>query len=247
MFDVTFHPIKEEELRELIFRPAINSEGGFNKIKDLVIGDDYKGNLDKFFVYFLTVIKEAPEVKNFDSVTWACAALAGFLHPYWWGKDTALKYLPNFEHNFAPFIKSVYDVAPEFLPNIEIVRPPVLNDSYAGGGFIPASAVPEFRQILSQVVTAQTDFDVITWSNLVFALEYAEKNNCGLLETSGVFDCIKGCLTKGENLRTGISRMNFPVVAISLPDTEDWEKQVEVFLKGDPAEYKKFVLAHLAS
>lgn len=245
MFDVTFHPIKEEELRELIFRPTINLEGGFNKIKETVSDDEDKVRLDKFFVYFLKTIKEAPERKSFEDVVWVCAALAGFLHPYWWGKDTALKYLPNFEQNFAPFIKSLHDIVPEFLSNIEIAKPPVLGDSYAGGGFIPAAAVPEFRRALSQVITHQTDFDIVSWSNLIFALEYAEKNNCGLLETSGVLDCVKGSFSNDKNLRTGISRMNFPVVALSMPDTEDWYSQVKIFLKGDPSEYEKFVRTHI--
>jgi hypothetical protein len=241
MYDVTFHPIAEHELKGVV-RSVVFGEFEFRErmISKIPRAED-REHVAKIYTHLDKTWSRISTDATTEFFSWSCAAIAGYLHPFWWGKNTALKHLPDFDGVYKTYIRNVFSVDPEagaLVP--ESMKNITLNDSYGGGGYIPAENIPACITALSLQITKGT-VDAYDVHGFIFALLYARDTGCGLLEASGVHDTWQGSSTYQENLRTLLVRIAFPYVSISMPDVSDWKKQAEVFADKDPEAYALFV------
>lgn len=245
MYDVTFHPIREDEIRDLILKPVTDAAFRASAIAQTTLDPDGREHVARIHAMLDEMFVKAQTKQTWHFFLYGIAAVAGYLHPYWWGKDTALKHLPGFATSFAPLVYGIETVDPEFFGRAREERPPELDDSYSGGGFIPASEVGEFRSRL-RMLAAQEQIDLFAWGNLVFALEYAEKNGCGVIEASGVYDTVRGCMTNNDNVYTTINQRAVLAIGISVSaDEPDKSAAMTQLIKDGPDAYVEYLKEHL--
>lgn len=248
MFDVTFHPVSEYDLNKFIFAPlkdsTIDTTQLVNSVAKLSTRDQERLNktlnwLPKFFT-------EAQTEHQLGSFSFLCASIAGYLQPYWFGKNTPLKYLPNYESAYAPLIVRVSTLDPILFSGIAEQWSITLTENQSAGGYIPYPHVGKFFRQLNQDAL-QDDSVLINYAGLLFALRYAQDNACGVLEASDVYDTWKGCNTKLDHIRTIITRNAFPYIYMSFPaDIDDIISAAKTYAKAGPEPYMQFIKQELS-
>src|SRR5207253_693867 len=104
-FDVTFHPIGADQLRHFLFDVLDDGSLAAARAAELSAEPKHRKVLDQLYESFPGWLagRGAPPVGNSFAVV--AAVIAGFLHPYWYARGTALTFLAE-EH--LPEMKSLF-------------------------------------------------------------------------------------------------------------------------------------------
>jgi len=250
-YDVTFHPIKEEDIKYFVTEPI--------RLKDIAaakraiavrlnqLSETSKGRQHLQSTFYPELFKfydEAVEKKYIGQVGFWTAVMAGYLYPYWFGISTTLKWLSEKIPELKEYVSSIANISPDILGVIGDKNPSILRENWSAGGYIPAKKIHSFRKILTDAVKRGIleTHDFEAYAGLFFALEFAEANETGLLEASEVLNRWEGFYTEPSNLRTDIVKKDFPYVLLSWPaDTKRLQDVTDEYLKKGPTEYLKYL------
>ena len=155
-YDVTFHPVSAAELQRFVFdlvdKPALAKarvaeiSSVARKRKDLI---DISGHLSAF------AAQAAADRHAFgNTIAFAAAAVAGFLHPYWYARGAALTFLcvtklaKSTEVPFTPLPK----LAKGKVAKLKDGSDGFLTNNYTASGFIAPERIAGVEALLDRLV-----------------------------------------------------------------------------------------------
>ncbi|PID69059.1 MAG: hypothetical protein CR968_00140 [Flavobacteriia bacterium] len=185
-FDISYHPIKEEEIQEWYFEALEKENTVEEQAKKNNIEDFYK---EKYKDTISTAKTTKPDEYFDKSHGYYIAVVQGFFRKHFYLRGTAFSFLVNQEPIFEQYIKQWQDFLPFEVEN------PIQNrvfENYCSGVFIPADQV---KQLLNDYKTDEKIRSLLDnfysdghISVFLKALEFAKENNTGLLEASEVIE-----------------------------------------------------------
>lgn len=209
-FDVTFHPIRQDELQRFIFDVIADGSLANERATELTKVSKERNAVLKLYRAFPQWVSERVPVGT--SFAFAAAIIAGFLHPYWYARDMALTILAEGRvPEMADFFVPLGRVAPRVLADAPDRRRAMIWGNESASGFIPADRIASIRQLLESLADRpgrgslsllETIIDEEALGSLRAVLQYCEAHNLGMIEATDVVVPISGqCLTKYANLR----------------------------------------------
>ena len=209
-YDITYHPLSEEDLRSYVINVVANPvpETYRPLLSELTTeGEDQEfiesGIYSRFPEFKRKILNGKGNAKS--TTGFAAAALAGYLHPYWYCRNGALSYLCENEAEFASFMKKDWGEIPENLRLYfeEAFTP--FNDHYQAGVYIPADKIKALKLAIEDSMYNEAVSEHIGYRNydcLLSAISYCEEHEVGLLEATDIFVPISGeTSTFHDNLR----------------------------------------------
>ena len=185
-FDVSYHPVKEIEIKEWYFDVLANPDRIFS------LGEKY--NIDDFYLKkYQDTIKIAIESNTESSfeVThgFYIAVVHGFFRTFYYTRGSAFSFLIEEKPYFERYTKSLNGLIPETITN------PVhhkIVENYSGGVFIPADKVTALLEDYQNNPNVKADlnahFSYKRISVFLNALEDSRKQHAGLLEATEVVE-----------------------------------------------------------
>lgn len=185
-YDVSYHPIKEEEIQNWYF-DAIDNNKLITKLATA-------HNMDEFYVQkykdTLAVAPKTLATEFFDNTHGLyIAVVQGFFRTYYYTRGSAFSFLIDEKPEFKNYTKPWQEIVKTKINN------PIKNkitDNYSAGIFIPADKV---QQLLSDYKTDQNVKNELDnfyshqrISVFLKALTFAQENNMGLLEATEVVE-----------------------------------------------------------
>jgi len=188
-FDVTFHPVSPRDLQYFVFdvfadpslAPSRAAELTDDPAKQAFVSEGIYGR-------FASWTTERP-LRFAGTIAFACAAVAGFRHPYWYAGGLALSFLGD-----------TLGVAPRFTPLPRLARGPVHQLTDESEGLIrhnySASGLLEPAQLVAVVSQLQSledrPADAVGFAladcegrqALERAVGYARRHELGLIEAA---------------------------------------------------------------
>ena len=192
--DITFHPVSTADLRRFVFEVA--ADPGLIGERAAELGTDESDVtqiLDMYGHFATWAIKvDSGQAPVGETFAFACAAISGYRHPFWFTRGAALSFLkntaPELEELFEP-IASVCD--PLTLPHSTAL----LTGNNSGSGILPRKHFGHLRELLEKLTKRPGEFaadalhDVFGETGLDAlnrALAYAAENDLDLIEASEV-------------------------------------------------------------
>ncbi|HEY2585972.1 MAG TPA: hypothetical protein VGI81_09445 [Tepidisphaeraceae bacterium] len=209
-FDVTFHPIGGAELQRFLFDVIADGSLAEHRAAELAKTPKERDTVLKLYRAFPNWIAEKAPVGS--SFAFAAAIVAGFLHPYWYARGTALTFLaegcvPELADVFVPLGR----VAPGVLADAPDRHRGMIWGNDSASGLIPADRITSVRHLLESLADRpgrgslsllETIVDEDALESLRAALQYCAAHNLGMIEASDVVVPFSGqCLTRYTNLR----------------------------------------------
>lgn len=185
-FDITYHPIREQEIQEWYF-DAVQDISLIEKLAvDYHINAFYKDKYEDI----LLMAQEIKPAEFFGSCHGRyISVIQGFFRTYFYTRDSAFSFLIDRYPEFEKYTKDWADMIPHPIKN------PVKNkitENYSSGVFIPADQV---TRLLSGYYTDEVLRKVLNdfYSNgrisiFIKALEFSTKNGMGMLEATEVVE-----------------------------------------------------------
>lgn len=224
-YDVTFHPIKPEELTYFIFDVIDKPELASKRVLELSQVPDEQRFLHEIYeaIFSLFSSKESQHVRS-QRLAFFCACIASFLHPYWYVGNEYLSKLIEFgvlrDEIFHSLKNGHNSLACKKMRDGNCL----LDDHYHGSGYASnhiAAVIAD--SVVSQITLAQQnvvdgtkefpelereyfDFLLSEESDLLWALrhlqEYCAQHGTGFIEASEIVLPMTGEYSgKPENLR----------------------------------------------
>jgi len=192
-YDVTFHPVSAVELQRFVFdlvdKPALAAARAAEiskvakKRAELI---DIFGHLSEFAA---DAAKDRDAFGN--TIAFAAAAVAGFLHPYWYARGSALTFLciaklakPS-EVPFMPLPRC----AKGKVAKLKDGSGGFLTDNYTASGFLPPEAIAGVEALLDRLLAKRAKklaevFDDDGLDAVRRALRYAREHGLGMIEAT---------------------------------------------------------------
>ncbi|MEW9097060.1 MAG: hypothetical protein AB2417_18440 [Clostridiaceae bacterium] len=221
-FDITFHPITREELKTFVFdvieKPSLAVERALMISKDENKQEDIKNiymKLEEFRDELLNGECEFGEAYGF-----AAAAIAGYIHPYWYSRQGCISFicmeesknqkisnkpLDDSEKTFNGLLESLVELSPDTFKGIEDKGDGLITGNYCGGGYIDNSRLSYLKELIEDpdhenLVSRIMDEDNL--KALKHVINYALLNNTGILEASDIIVPVSNeCYSDFDNLR----------------------------------------------
>ncbi|MDR2919373.1 MAG: hypothetical protein LBV72_08430 [Tannerella sp.] len=184
-FDISYHPIKEEEIQEWYFRALDNQSHVEKLIAESGMQDFYA---DKY-KNTLSIGKETPDTEVFDKTHgFYIAIVQGFFRKYFYTRGSAFSFLMEQFPLFKDYTKSWQEI----IPGIKNPANNKITENYCSGVYIPAD---EVVKLLRGYMGSKNINEILTefyshqrLSVFINALKFAEENNMGLLEATEVVE-----------------------------------------------------------
>ena len=179
-YDVSFHPISPEEMREWYFTPLTWIQQGQEE-KVLALAAQY--GIEDFYA-------ETESNELFDkSHGFYIAVIQGFFRDYYYTRGSAFSFLVEQKSEYARYFTSWEQITPVSFPN------PMQNriiENYCSGVYLSPDQVVQLLKDMEQFPKVLKDLEEI-WSNgqiavLKKALSAAAKSGVGLLEATEVVE-----------------------------------------------------------
>ena len=190
-YDVSFHPISPEEMREWYFTPlAWVRQGQEEKVLALAAQHGIEDFYAQKYLDTLRVGAETAPDELFDkSHGFYIAVVQGFFRDYYYTRGSAFTFLMEEKPAYARYFTPWAEVAPAALPN------PAENqivENYCAGVYLSPEQVVQFLRDLEQEPTVLEDAEKI-WCGgqlavLKKALSAAAELGVGLLEATEVVE-----------------------------------------------------------
>lgn len=189
--DVTFHPIRESELRYFVL--DVGADGGLATVRAIeAVEDDAKQDA-LIGLYEALASAGAEAASGAGSVAMVAhygAAVAGYLHPYWYARGAGVWHLAEEDEETFGGLLAPLAVVVEGDPGTD--APPAF-----GAGFIPNERLDALEDALdgagADLAEAVLGEDGL--AALFAAISYASLHGCGLIETADVV-----ALSEEENI-----------------------------------------------
>lgn len=202
-FDITYHPIKEEEIFKWYFN-ALKDENIEEKARETAKPYD----IDEFYVEkYIDVLKVGIDVNDeeiFDKTHgFYTAVIQGFFRKYFYIRGGAFSFLIEKDSSYKRYTKKWEDM----LQNCKYVKiknhiENKITENYTSGVYIPYESVISLLKDYKENKKVKEDLDYIySYGRIdvfLHALEFAKENECGLLEATEVTEVNPLDLNKSE-------------------------------------------------
>lgn len=205
MFDITLHPISEDELVFYLIDPFNDENLVESRIHNLL-----KQSNPKQEAFIRSIYQNFSSWKNDSSfepsktLAFSIAAIAGYLHPYFYSASLAISFLADIDNE----LKKAFSSLSEFGLNLKIESAPLIESNFSASGFIDSKHFPLIRKKVANLKTQSDNprilalLDDYSFSALNEALDFAEKQDLGLIEAADLVEPYKRRgSTNLENLR----------------------------------------------
>lgn len=224
-YDITLHPISCHELHEFFvqaldqqvlienFRHHISVAKAYRyqvtlQVLALRLTDHQRKQQEILAIYehFLHWRREVEKGSRAFPATfgYAAAALAGYLHPYWYLRGTGISTLAQQEPFFHSLIEPLASIAADYLPAATDPAHGLITDNYQGGGYIDHSKLALLDKALHQEyrIVAQAVLGTEGLATVEHVVAYALQAKTGLLEAADIVVPASGeYASDRENLR----------------------------------------------
>lgn len=211
-FDVTFHPIGTNQLRRFLFEVIEDSSLSETRAAELSSDPKKRKGLLALYKVFPEWLAGGGDPPLGNTFAVAAAVIAGFLHPYWYSRGTALTFLAE-EH--VAEMKEVFvplgQVVPGRLSELPDASRGMIYGNESASGFIPPDRVMRAQELLQSLADRpgraglsllETLVDEDGLESLRAAMKYCLERGLGMIEASDVVVPIADeCMTEFENLR----------------------------------------------
>lgn len=185
-FDVTYHPIKEQEIQEWYF-DVLNDE---SKIENLVKEFEFEDFYKQKYIDTINVAKNLQQDESFDNTHgFSIAVIQGFFRTYFYTRGSAFSFLVEENPHFKSYTKSWQEILKIDIPN------PIKNeitDNYSSGVYIPADKIKQLLDDYKSNKEVKRDLDNFYSHDRINvflnALNYCIENCMGLLEATEVVE-----------------------------------------------------------
>lgn len=203
--DVTFHPIREDELAQFVAEVILDPAQVPSRVTQAVEMPEKQEALANIYETLIGLGQAALAGREpMAAVSLGAAAVAGFLHPYWYARGAGIAHLaeedPLFEDLLTPLgviLGEAFMAAPD--PDLG-----GLSEGFMGGGYVPLDRLDALEDALDGegAETARAVLGEDGREALLQAIGYAALHGCGLLEASDVVaPNDETCFSDPENLR----------------------------------------------
>ena len=190
-YDVSFHPISPEEMREWYFTPLTWIQQGQEE-KVLALAAQY-GIEDFYAEKYLDTLRVGAETESnelFDkSHGFYIAVIQGFFREYYYTRGSAFSFLLEEKPDYARYFTPWAQVVPTAFPNLAENR---IVENYCSGVYLSPDQVMQLLKDMEQDPKVCEDLERI-WSNgqiavLKKSLSAAAELGAGLLEATEVVE-----------------------------------------------------------
>lgn len=189
-FDISYHPISEEEMKKWYFNclkdfSAGNEKGIYQLASEYEIEDFY---VEKYKETLAVAIQTTKEEYFDKSHGYYIAVIQGFFRTYFYTRGTAFSFLIEDKPNLQIYVKPWQETLTDFFEN------PIANkiiENYCSGVFIPYSHIEKLYSDYQSNDQIKKDLDEFFEENIdVFmkAINYCRENKLGLLEATEVIE-----------------------------------------------------------
>lgn len=140
-YDITFHPISRSELQTFIFDVIDQPELANARVVMLTNNATDQRAVADIYARF-AAWKQEVKAKRKEFA----AALAGYLHPYWYARNASLSFL--YEKGFPRFFTSVYDFNPATFADMTDTSAGMISGNYSGGVYVDVANLQPLREAL---------------------------------------------------------------------------------------------------
>lgn len=230
-YDITFHPIAKKDLIEKCLNVVIDPSLETQVSQELkATPEEIQYILQPIFsemcsakekiMTTLRRIRSGENVGNenkqlayeYGRIPFCCAAIAGFIHPYFYARSACLAFLLLKEPHFKQYVQSIYDIKPPFChagDKIAIYEPRMslaifILQNYSGGGYVAYEKLTGLKQALQNASYSKIVDQVFGTEieGLMAVIEYCLQHQIGFIEASDVVVPIQDkFLSRAENFR----------------------------------------------
>lgn len=206
-FDVSFHPFSTDEIRTYFFDVLAAPEKAEEAAGQVSTDPGKQAQLLELYHVCSMVL---PDVRAGNepfsaSIGFALAAVAGFLHPYWYSRGGSISALHNNVPHFPMLLQSLTTIFHEELQGIEDDQNGMLEWNNQVGGCVALQSLPQLREALDKY-SAEVDevLDKDGRHGLLQAITYCETHGLHLLEATDVaVPVADDCISDMDNFRAG--------------------------------------------
>jgi hypothetical protein len=212
-FDVTFHPVSVSDLQRFVFDVA--DKGALAGARAREITKDARKQrdiADGVLARLPVFVKDVKADGGFaNTVAFAAAAVAGYLHPYWYARGSALSFLAEKQPEVAKMITPLPKVAKGAVSKLADDSSGLLAGNYTASGVVLPENIPRLHALLRMLATPAKGkkkaalfdvFDEHGVDSLLRAIAYAAEHQLGLMEATDLVVPISNeGFTDADNMR----------------------------------------------
>jgi hypothetical protein len=201
--NITFHSISRQELQEFFFEVVKNPKCVEERLGRISRDVQKRQNVRAIYNHLEKSKAEvmAGKAQFAGTFAFAAAAIAGYLHPYWYAGDSSISKLCKEEKEFCRFLESLYHLSPHSFPGLQDQAVPLITQNYMGGGYVEHAKLEELQDLLENQSLGGSAMSDYGLEGLLQAIEYAISVRTGILEASDIFVPLSGvCLSDFDNL-----------------------------------------------
>ena len=209
-FDVTFHPVSKEDLKrflvDVIEDPKLIGARLNELSKDEAARRDIRTGIYDKFPDWLSEFEDGGDVTFEGTFAFAAAALAGYRHPYWYARGSAVAFLlevaPHLGGFFVPLgrqFKGPIAKLPDYSGGL-------ISQNYTASGFVEPQRLPDLKKALAELAANKKLFQVFDeagFDAVSRAIDYALPKGLGLMEATDLVVPISNeTFTEPANMRS---------------------------------------------
>lgn len=187
-YDVSYHPINENEIKQWYFDALKSAQGGDWSVAQR-LSKEY-GMEDFYAQKYIDTLKIALETKDDESFStghgYILATVQGFFRKYFYTRGTAFGFLAEEYGEFKQYLSDISGVIP---PEIKAKFTGEFDGNYSSGAFISAANLAKFWQDYNAGGDIKQKTDNFYAQNLpafLSAVKFSVENGYGLFEATDV-------------------------------------------------------------
>jgi hypothetical protein len=194
-FDITFHPVSVADLQRFVFDVADDVALAPKRAKELTgVPEKQTDVLEGVLGRLPEFVDDVRREGDFNrTMAFAAAAVAGYLHPYWYARGSALSFIAVEHPEIARFFTPLPNLAKGSVGTLEDESAGLLTDNYAASGVVLPERLGDLLSLLQKLAKPVKGkprapvfqiFDDEGFDSLLRALAYAAEHGLGLMEAS---------------------------------------------------------------
>lgn len=188
-FDVTFHPVSLAAVQHAVFDVANAPALAAARAKALASSKAKRDDLTAGVLNRLgDFVGEVQESGGFgETIAFATAAVAGYLHPYWYARGSALSFLAAEDPSIVALFTSWQGLATGVVSTLSDDSAGLITANYSASGFITPEKLVTLQALLANAKKKSPFFEVFDedgFDALRRAVDYAAAHGLGLMEAS---------------------------------------------------------------
>jgi hypothetical protein len=185
-YDVSYHPISEQEIQEWYFDALGNDE----KVNTLVQQHDIKDVYADKYREVLRVGRKTKPSDDFDKThAYFTAVVQGFFRTYFYIRGGAFSFLLEENPNYKKYTKPWQDILGRKIDGPVHDR---ITENYCGGAYLTAEGVRNLLEDYAGNASVKAELDRMfaegTMAVFLKTLNFAKDNHLGLLEATEVIE-----------------------------------------------------------